>query len=136
MVKFTVYFVLLSPIFGWTQEEYFGAQKFETPRRDVAVIVSKEGYYPNNIVVFQGERIRLFLTSARREEGCLNMASKDFSLSVSQGEVAEGIIFFNQSGVYEFHCPIGKISGRFTVLEKGFPLHESQEDDSWRPEDQ
>ena len=131
-------FMIFSLAFVKAEGDYFKARKFDTPRRDVAVIVSDGGYYPENVVVFKGEKIRLYLTSAGKKEGCLNLAAKDFALSASPGEVAEGVIFFNEPGTYKFHCPVGKVDGRFTVLEKGVSTYTAgaegeKKADSWQP---
>ena len=45
----------------------FAAPVKEPPTREVAVIVTKEGYYPRSLSVFEGERIKFFVTSTLEE---------------------------------------------------------------------
>lgn len=100
----------------------FKARRVDPPEREVAVIASEDGYYPGNVVVFGGERVRLFLAASRKGGGCLAMPSKDVSLTARPGEVAEGVVFFDRPGTHPFSCPILGISGRVTVLERGAPV--------------
>jgi len=40
------------------EESYNKDRSLEVPYREQAVILSKEGFYPNRITVFKGEKVR------------------------------------------------------------------------------
>jgi hypothetical protein len=92
--------------------------KFATPLRKYSVIITDEGYYPQELVAFAGERLKLFVTSTKDRASCLLMPDKKLFLSVVKGKVAEGELFFNTAGSYKFYCPTGKIKGKITIMPR------------------
>ena len=44
---------------------------FKHPTREVSVIVTEDGYYPNRIMAFEGEKIRFFVTATSKKNFCL-----------------------------------------------------------------
>lgn len=104
------------------QNPIMQAKKF-TPTREYSIIVGQEGYFPKHLSLFEGERLRLFLTSTTAEEGCLIIPEHNLFLAAHQGSISAGEVTFTVAGSYPFHCPSkksfnGKIMGTITVLKK------------------
>jgi len=76
-------------------------KQFETPIMEKSVIVTDTGFYPEKVVVYSGTKIKLFVTAT----------------PASRGEVTETEVYFEGTGEFVFHCPTGKIKGKFVVLE-------------------
>lgn len=94
------------------------AKKYAVPVRSHAVIITEEGYYPKNIVIFEREKLRIFLTSTSDTPGCLLMPEQKIFMSAKKGKISEESMYFEEAGVYKFYCPTGKIFGTITVLNK------------------
>lgn len=93
-------------------------KSFERPLREVSLIYTPEGYYPENISVFAGEKVRLFVTATTKQPGCLLIPQKEIFLSAQKGEVSEADLYFDRPGEFKFYCPNGKVFGKLTVLER------------------
>ncbi|OFZ77034.1 MAG: hypothetical protein A3K03_12820 [Bdellovibrionales bacterium RIFOXYD1_FULL_44_7] len=98
----------------------FGSiQTFFPPQRIHSVIVSETGYYPDSIMLFKGERLKLFVTGTTVQPSCLMIPSKEIFLAAEKGVITEGEVSFEQTGVYEFFCPAKRnIKGKIVVIEK------------------
>ena len=98
----------------------FGAlQSFTPPQRIHSVIVSETGFYPDSIMLFKGERLKLFVTGTTLQPSCLMIPSKEIFLAAEKGIITEGEVTFDQIGVYEFFCPSKRnIKGKIVVIEK------------------
>ncbi len=48
----------------------FKKKTYEFPLREVSVIVSDDGFYPDKIMAFQGERIHFYITSTSKKAQC------------------------------------------------------------------
>lgn len=94
------------------------AKEFKKPLREVSVILTDEGYYPNHISVFKGEKVRFYLTSTQAKESCMIVDKHRLFLAASQGSLAEGEVIFKSPGRFAFHCPGSKNKGTITVLDK------------------
>lgn len=92
------------------------AQK--TPMREIAIIFSDEGYYPKSISVFEGEKVRFFVTSTTEKPHCFIVESHKLFLSATKGKISEGEVHFDKPGKFSFYCPSAKVDGRVVVLEK------------------
>ena len=118
---------------------------FDRPMRELGLVISRDGYYPQKLAVFAGEQLRIFLATTSQESGCFVMPSKDLVLSVAPGHITEGLIYFDHAGTYPFYCPAGKIEGEVVVLAResreknnleskqtdlGRPMH------IWRPKEE
>lgn len=99
------------------------------PRREYSVIVSNEGYYPDKLLVFQGERVKFFITSTIDEPSCFMLPEKNLFMSVNKGKISENEVLFDTPGVYKFYCPAGKIKGTITVIPRGKANNDSDSDD-------
>lgn len=106
----------------------FSAFALETkkvePTREVSVIVTKEGYYPKSLSVFEGEKIKFYLTSTLEEPNCLIVESHKVFMAANKGKVTEAEATFDKPGEYAFYCPSSKIDGKIVVLKKFVPKRE------------
>ena len=94
---------------------------YKSPYKEISIIIAPEGYYPKNISLFTGEKVKVYLTSILDQNisTCLMLPEKGLFMSVRRGAISEGGLFFKREGVYKFYCPTGKIEGKFIVLKKG-----------------
>lgn len=90
----------------------------ETPMREISIIFSDEGYYPKSISVFEGEKVRFFVTSTTEKPHCFIVESHKLFLSATKGKISEGEVHFDRPGKFSFYCPSSKNDGRVVVLEK------------------
>ncbi len=98
--------------------DYGKPKKYSVPLREVSIIVTPEGYYPKTLSVFQGERVRFFITSVTENKSCFILPKKELFMAAERGILSEGEAHFEKPGRYQFHCPTGKIKGHLTVLRK------------------
>ncbi len=94
------------------------------PTREVAIIVTKEGYYPKHLSVFEGERVKFFVTSPVEEPNCLIVEGHKVFLAANKGKVTEGEAVFENAGEFAFYCPSSKNDGKVVVLKKNVPKRE------------
>jgi len=87
------------------------------PLREISIIASETGYYPNSPVAFVGERVRFFVTTTTEDKRCLLLPEKNVFLSLEKGKIDEGEFVVMEPGIYKFHCPTGKMQGILTVLQ-------------------
>ena len=92
-------------------------KQFETPIMEKSVIVTDTGFYPEKVVVYSGTKIKLFVTATTERPSCLVVSDQNIFLPASRGEVTETEVYFEGTGEFVFHCPTGKIKGKFVVLE-------------------
>ncbi len=112
----TLLFLLFSPVlFGL---DYGEKQNFEIPQRHHSIIASKEGFYPNKISMFEGEKLIIYLTTTSEGPSCFYLKEKNLFLTAHSGKISEGEAFFEKPGVYRFYCPSTKIDGKITVLKR------------------
>ena len=107
--------IVLSSVYA---SDYGEAKKYEIPMRKVSIIVTEEGYYPKAISLFQGEKLKIYVTGTTNNPSCLMLPEKNIFLSAIKGEISEGIMTFNKAGTYKFYCPTGNIRGRVVVIER------------------
>ena len=89
-----------------------------TPTREISIIVSKEGYYPKNFTVFQGEKVKFYVTSTVEDPSCLILQGHKVFLAATKGKIAEGETVFENPGTFAFYCPATKHDGVVTVIKK------------------
>lgn len=114
-------YLLIISLFSWDLclgLDYGLPQKLETPLREHSIIITEEGFFPNRISLFEGEKLKLFVTSLNESPSCLFIPDKKLFIGVNRGEVKESETIFEKEGVYHFHCPTGKIHGKITVIRK------------------
>ncbi len=120
------YFVLLmGMIFSFSvaaeEDEQLRVKMYESPRRDISVIITPEGYYPDKISVFTGEKVRFFVTSTVDTPSCFLIKEHEVYLSAFRGNLTEGEVEFKHSGNFDIYCPSMKHKGHLTVIKKYDP---------------
>ena len=108
-------------VVGESQDYYqlTDQQITEAPMREVSIIVTKEGFYPKNIALFEGEKVRFFVTSTIERPGCFTLPTHKLFMAANQGSITEGIAEFDETGKFEFYCPSDKsLRGEITVLKR------------------
>lgn len=105
------------------------------PMREVSIIVTKEGYYPKSISVFEGERIKFYVTSTVEDPNCMIVESHKVFLAANKGKITEGEAVFDKAGEFAFYCPSSKNDGKIVVLQKSKPKREiaSEKRNYWMP---
>lgn len=116
-MKLIIFLLLLSNL-CWAKE------KTMPPTREVAIIVTKEGYYPKSISVFEGERVKFFVTSTVEEPNCIIVEAHKVFLAANKGKITEGEAIFDKAGEFAFYCPSSKNDGKVVVLKKQTPKRE------------
>jgi plastocyanin len=94
------------------------------PTREMSVIFTKEGYYPKSISVFEGERVKFYLTSTVEDPGCLIVEGHKLFMAASKGKLTEAEVHFERPGEFSFYCPSSKNNGRVVVIPKQQPKRE------------
>lgn len=107
------------------QETYYTDKTLEVPYREQAIIIGKEGFYPNRITVFKGEKVRFFVTSVGVDSACFNIPDKNIYTSPKSDKIVETEAYFDKVGVFQFNCPNNTFSGRVMVLEKASDRQET-----------
>lgn len=125
-------FTLASPIIR--------GEMFDTPYREVAIVATSEGFYPKSIQIFEGERVKFFLTGIGDKPLCFVIPEQSIFLSASLGKVSEGVGYFKNPGIVKFNCPSGKIEGKVVVLPKRKKIERKTASTRkvvrvWRPKD-
>ena len=106
------------------------------PTREVSIIVTKEGYYPKSISVFEGEKIKFYVTSTVEDPNCLIVESHKVFLAANNGKVTEAEAVFDKAGEFAFYCPSSKNDGKIVVIRKVQPKREiASEKQQWMPKD-
>ncbi|MDD4975055.1 MAG: hypothetical protein PHY93_11925, partial [Bacteriovorax sp.] len=59
------------------EDSYNKDKTLDVPYREQAVIVSKEGFYRNRLIVFKGEKVRFFVTAVGVDSACFNIPDKN-----------------------------------------------------------
>ena len=95
------------------------SQKTPAPYRELSVILTAEGYYPKNLTVFEGEKVKFYLTSTVEEPGCMIVQGHEIFMAANKGKVTEAEVVFDKSGSFSFYCPSNrKNDGKLTVMKK------------------
>lgn len=108
------------------EETYFKDKKLDVPYREMGIIISKDGFFPNRIVVYKGEKVRFFVTSAGVESACFNIPDKNVFTTSGKDKIAESEVYFDKVGIFQFNCPNNTFTGRVMVLEKASDRLESE----------
>ncbi len=114
-------------------------EAYSVPKRHLSIIASKEGFFPESITVFKGEKVTIYLTTTEESPSCLIMADKNVFMSAQKGKVSEVQVFFDKNGRVPFYCPNGNLKGFFNVLSKNKIQKREVASDKkvkvWRPKD-
>lgn len=117
MNKYIKYLTFFLIGFVWMSFNAAYSLDLTLPERSYSIISTAEGFYPQKLALFAGEKVRLFLTATTKANSCFIMDSKNLFLGVEKGKVTELDIYFDRPGEHRFYCPTGKIEGKFIVLE-------------------
>ena len=142
LIKLFVILFLIA-VNGYALEEsYHQGSTLDIPYREQAVIISKEGFYPNRLIVFKGEKVRFFVTATDEGSACFNIPDKNIYTTARAGKIVEAETFFDKAGTFQFNCPNNSFSGRVVVIEKAADKEEtarrglaSDVVKVWRPKD-
>lgn len=131
MKLFLISFFLLSFAFAESKIQ---------PLREVSVIVTKEGYYPKSLSVFEGEKVKFYVTSTVEEPNCLIVESHKVFMAANKGKVTEAEAVFDKAGEFAFYCPSSKNDGKIVVLKKAVPKRDvaserKTEGNLWTPKE-
>jgi len=99
------------------EQTYYNGKILPTASRDLSIIVTDEGYYPQNPTAFVGEKVRIFVTSTTDKPSCLILRNKEVFLEAKKGELSEGEVFLDRVGDIEIYCPTTKHKSTLVVLE-------------------
>lgn len=117
----------------------FASSTKPQPVREVAVIVTKEGYYPKSLSVFEGEKVKFYVTSTVEEPHCMIVESHKVFLAANKGKVTEAEAVFDKAGEFAFYCPSSKNDGKIVVLKKAVPKRDVASEKShegvWTPKE-
>lgn len=116
-MKFLVPLMLLM-LSSFAEEERKAPVPEVLPTRQVSIIVTKEGYYPKSISVFEGEKIKFFVTATVEDPSCVIVEAHKVFLAANKGKLTEGEAVFNKAGEYSFYCPGSKNDGKVVVIKK------------------
>lgn len=110
--------IVFNAVFALEDGEIIKEKNFDRPVREISVIASKEGFYPERLTAFVGEKVKFFVTSSTDKPSCFFLQEKELFLSAEKGQVHTAEAYFDKEGVYDFYCPNGKIKGRLSVIER------------------
>jgi hypothetical protein len=110
-MKLMVYLLLLTGSIVLAKDQ-------KRPTREVSIIVTKEGYYPKSVSVFEGEKIKFFVTSTLDGPGCLIVESHKVFLAANKGKLTEGETVFDKAGEFSLYCPGSQSNGKVVVIKK------------------
>ncbi len=132
-MKFILLLVLI-PLFAMAVE----GQKTQ-PTREISIIVTKEGYYPKSLSVFEGEKVKFYVTSTLDEPHCMIVEGHKVFLAANKGKVTEAEAMFDKAGEFAFYCPSSKSDGKIVVMKKHVPKREIASEKSegmlWTPKE-
>lgn len=109
------------------------------PTREISIIVTKEGYYPRSLSVFEGEKVKFYVTSTLDEPHCMIVEGHKVFLAANKGKVTEAEATFDKPGEFAFYCPSAKSDGKIVVIKKVMPKREIASERSqgsmWTPKE-
>lgn len=94
------------------------------PMREISIIVTKEGYYPKSLSVFEGEKVKFYVTSTLDEPHCMIVEGHKVFVAANKGKVAEAEATFDKAGEFAFYCPSSTSDGKIVVMKKHVPKRE------------
>lgn len=99
-------------------EKDFQEKTYKNPLREFSVIITENGYYPNNLVAYVGERVRFYITTTSKKSECFILQKHEVFISAQKGRLNEGDTLVENSGRYKFYCPASEHKGFLTVFDK------------------
>jgi plastocyanin len=105
------------------------------PQRELSVIVTKEGYYPKNLTVFKGEKVKFYVTSTTEEPDCFIVQGHKVFLAAQKGKITEAEVVMENEGEFAFYCPSTKNDGKITVIKNKNIPGRGLAGEQWMPRD-
>lgn len=99
-------------------KDLFKERTFDKPVREISIIATDDGFYPNKVMAFTGEKVRFFITSTSGEKQCFILQKHDVFVAAEKGKVNEAHIELDNPGRYKFYCPSSTFMGHLTVFDK------------------
>ena len=115
MVKFILVFSITGTVFATNP---FEEKNYKTPVREVSIIATDDGYYPNKVMAFTGEKIKFFITSTSGAKQCFLLQRHEVFVAAEKGKIHEAHVQLDIPGRFKFYCPSTDFKGHLTVIEK------------------
>lgn len=96
----------------------FEEKYYERPVREVSLIVTDSGFYPDQLVAHEGEKLKFFVTSTSKKSQCLVLQKHELFMAAEKGSVNEGEVVAEYPGKFKFYCPSFGHEGWLTVVGK------------------
>lgn len=106
-------------------EKDFKKKIYKNPLREFSIIVTDDGFYPNKLIAYVGEKVRFFVTSTTKNSQCFVLQKHEVFISAEQGHLNETETTLENPGRYKFYCPTTKHSGYLTVIDKASQAKEA-----------
>jgi hypothetical protein len=121
----------------------FDEKEYKVPLREISIIATKDGFYPNKIMAYEGEKVKFFITSTVEAGQCFILQKHEVFIAAQRGKINEGEVLMEKAGRFKFYCPANKSVGYLKVFKK-FNADEnsdvkrdiaSKESSHWTPRD-
>jgi hypothetical protein len=96
----------------------FEEKEFKTPLREISIIATDDGFYPNKAIAYKGEKVKFFVTSTTDSGQCFVLQKHEVFVAAEKGKVHESEVILDNAGRFKFYCPANKSHGYLTVFEK------------------
>ena len=120
----------------------FEEKYYERPVREVSIIVSETGFFPDQMLAFEGEKLKFFVTSTSKKSQCMVLQKHELFVAAEKGIVNEAEVTVEHPGKFRFYCPSFGHEGWLTVVKKGNtsqevrkPASEDEKPKYWTPRD-
>jgi hypothetical protein len=125
-LKLTLFLILGALTSFSTIAGPFDEKEYKIPLREISIIATKDGFFPNKIMAYQGEKIKFFITSTVETGQCFILQKHEVFISAERGRVSEGETILDNAGRFKFYCPANKSVGYLKVFKK-FNAEENSE---------
>lgn len=116
------YVMVLAIVFLWGTNAYsgnpFSEKDYEAPVREISIIATEDGFYPNKVMAFTGEKVKFFITSTAGSNQCFILQKHDVFVAAEKGKINEAHVELDNPGRFKFYCPSTNYVGHLTVFEK------------------
>lgn len=106
------------PISLWAKTNYFKEKHFDKPIREYSIIITDQGYFPERIFAYKGEKVKIFVTTTSDKSQCMAIKDHKIFLGANKGEITQGEISFFTPGRFEIYCPSSQFKAYVNVLER------------------
>lgn len=117
--------------------------RYPQPIREISIIATDYGFFPADFVVFEGEKVKFYVTGASTTPSCFILKDYGLFLGAAKGKITEGEASFQKAGKHLFYCPTGKIEGHITVMKRQSEKEralasekEKRRKEAWYPKDE